>query len=90
MSLYNERFIWVTSYPLLVYFTCVLYGLLRSSLFLDILSLICIQFKRSNKNLIKPRIMRWAGHVARMGQRGCTHTVVMREPEGEREAAWKI
>jgi len=28
--------------------------------------------------------MRWAGHVARMGQRGGTHPVLMREPEGER------
>ena len=44
MSLYNERLKWVTSYPLLVYFTRVLYGLLSLSLFLNILSLICDQF----------------------------------------------
>ena len=44
VSLYNERLKWVTSYPLLVYFTRVLYGLLSLSLFLNILSLICDQF----------------------------------------------
>ena len=36
VSLYNERFQWVTSYPFLVYFTYVLCGLLRLSLFLNI------------------------------------------------------
>jgi hypothetical protein len=28
--------------------------------------------------------MRWAGHVARMGERRCVHRVLVRKPEGKR------
>jgi hypothetical protein len=65
------------------YFTYVLHSLLRLLLLLNILSFIYNQFKRSNTILIIPRKMRWAGRVARMGQRGGTHAVLMREREGE-------
>ena len=34
--------------------------------------------------VIKPRRMRWAGHMARMGDRRGAHRVVERKPEGKR------
>ena len=34
--------------------------------------------------VIKSRIMRWAGHVARMGESGGVYRVLMRRPEGKR------
>jgi hypothetical protein len=33
---------------------------------------------------IKSRRMRWAGHVARMGEEGNVHRVLMGKPEGKR------
>jgi hypothetical protein len=33
---------------------------------------------------IKSRRMRWAGHVARMGGRGTSYRILVREPEGKR------
>jgi hypothetical protein len=33
---------------------------------------------------IKPRIMRWAGHVARMGEERNVYMVSMGKPEGKR------
>jgi hypothetical protein len=33
---------------------------------------------------IKSRRMRWAGHVARMGDKRNVYRVLMRKPEGER------
>ena len=32
--------------------------------------------------VIKPRRMRWAGHVARMEEGRCVHKVLVRKPEG--------
>jgi hypothetical protein len=32
--------------------------------------------------LIKARMMRWAGHVARMGEKRNAYTTLLREPEG--------
>jgi len=34
--------------------------------------------------VIKSRRMRWAGHVARMGERRGVYRVLMRKPEGKR------
>jgi hypothetical protein len=34
--------------------------------------------------VIKSRIMRWAGHVARLGERKCLYLVLMGKPEGKR------
>jgi hypothetical protein len=34
--------------------------------------------------VIKSRRMRWAGHVARMGERGVAYRVLVRKPEGKR------
>ena len=34
--------------------------------------------------VIKPRIMRWAGHVARMGERRGVYKVLVGKPEGKR------
>ena len=34
--------------------------------------------------VIKSRIMRWEGHVARMGERRGVYRVLVREPEGKR------
>jgi len=34
--------------------------------------------------VIKSRIMRWAGHVARMGERSGVYSVLVRKPEGRR------
>jgi len=34
--------------------------------------------------MIKPRRMRWAGHVARMGERRGVYRVLVRKPEGKR------
>jgi hypothetical protein len=34
--------------------------------------------------LIKSRIMRWAGHVARMGEKRNVYRVLMGKPEGKR------
>jgi len=36
---------------------------------------------------IKSRIMRWAGHVARMGERKCLYRVLVGRPEGG--TTWK-
>ena len=33
--------------------------------------------------VIKSRLMRWAGHVARMGERRGTYRVLVRKPEGK-------
>jgi len=35
--------------------------------------------------LIKSRRMRWAGHVARMGERRGIYRILMRKPEGKRQ-----
>ena len=34
--------------------------------------------------VVKSRRMRWAGHVARMGEGRCVHSVLVRKPEGKR------
>jgi hypothetical protein len=34
--------------------------------------------------VIKPKRMRWAGNVARMGERSDVQRVMMRKPEGKR------
>jgi len=34
--------------------------------------------------VIKSRRMRWAGHVARMGERRCVYRVLVGKPEGKR------
>ena len=34
--------------------------------------------------VIKSRIMRWAGHVARMGERRSVYRVLVEKPEGKR------
>ena len=34
--------------------------------------------------VIKPRRMRWAGNVARMGERRCVYRVLVGKPEGKR------
>jgi hypothetical protein len=34
--------------------------------------------------MIKPRRMRWAGHVAHMGKRRCVYEVLVRRLEGKR------
>ena len=34
--------------------------------------------------VIKSRRMRWAGHVARMGERRCVYRVLLGKPEGKR------
>jgi hypothetical protein len=34
--------------------------------------------------MIKSRIMRWAGHVARMGEERSVYRILMRKPEGKR------
>jgi len=34
--------------------------------------------------MIKPRRMRWAGHVARMGERRGVYRVLVGKPEGKR------
>ena len=34
--------------------------------------------------VVKSRRMRWAGHVARMGERRGVHTVLVGKPEGKR------
>ena len=34
--------------------------------------------------MIKPRIMRWAGHVARLGERRVVYRVLVGKPEGKR------
>ena len=36
------------------------------------------------ERVIKSRIMRWAGHVARMGEERRLYTVLMGKPEGKR------
>ena len=34
--------------------------------------------------VIKSRIMRWVGHVARMGEERCVYRVLVGKPEGKR------
>jgi hypothetical protein len=34
--------------------------------------------------VVKSRIMRWAGHVARMGERRVLYRVLVRKPEGKK------
>jgi hypothetical protein len=34
--------------------------------------------------IIKSRRMRWAGHVARMGEKGNAYRLLVRKPEGKR------
>jgi hypothetical protein len=36
------------------------------------------------KRVIKSRRMRWAGHVARKGERRCVYRVLVGRPEGKR------
>ena len=38
----------------------------------------------SDIRVVKSRIMRWAGHVARMGERRGAYRVLVRKPEGRR------
>ena len=38
----------------------------------------------NNVRVIKSRRMRWAGHVARVGERRGIHRVLVGEPEGKR------
>ena len=35
--------------------------------------------------VIKPRRMRWAGHVARVGERSCVYKLLVGKPEGKRQ-----
>jgi hypothetical protein len=35
--------------------------------------------------MIKPRHMRWAGHVAHMGENQSAYEVLVRKPEGKRQ-----
>jgi hypothetical protein len=37
-----------------------------------------------NVRMIKSRKIRWAGHVARMGERRCVYRVLVGKPEGKR------
>jgi hypothetical protein len=39
---------------------------------------------KSVNTMIKSRGMRWAGHVARMGQRRNVYRLLVRKPEGKR------
>ena len=39
--------------------------------------------------VIKWRRMRWAGHVARMGERRCVYRVLVGKPEGKRPL-WRL
>ena len=41
-------------------------------------------FSPNTVRVIKSRIMRWAGHVARMGERRGVHRVLVGKPEGKR------
>jgi hypothetical protein len=34
--------------------------------------------------MIKPRMMRWAGHVARMGETNNAYWILVKKPEGKR------
>jgi hypothetical protein len=34
--------------------------------------------------IMKPKRMRWAGHVARMGETGTAYTILVGKPEGKR------
>ena len=38
----------------------------------------------SNVRVVKSRIMRWAGHVARMGEERGVHRVLVGKPDGKR------
>ena len=38
----------------------------------------------NNVRVIKSRRMRWVGHVARTGERGGVHRVLVGKPEGKR------
>jgi len=38
----------------------------------------------NNVRVIKSRRMRWAGHVARMGEERCVYRVLVGKPEGKR------
>ena len=38
--------------------------------------------------VIKSRIVRWAGHVARMGEERGTYSVLVGRPEGRRPLGW--
>jgi hypothetical protein len=37
----------------------------------------------STIKMIKSRRMRWAGHVARMGEKGAAHMILVGKPEGK-------
>jgi hypothetical protein len=34
--------------------------------------------------MIKSRMMKWAGHVARMGEKGNAYRILVEKPEGKR------
>ena len=40
---------------------------------------------RDQQNIVLSRRMRWAGHVARMGEGRGVHRVLVRKPEGKRQ-----
>jgi hypothetical protein len=45
--------------------------------------------------MIKSRRMRWAGHVARVGDRRCAYRILVGRPEGKRplgihRSGWKV
>jgi len=47
-------------------------------------SLMICTAQTNNVRVIKSRRMRWAGHVARVGERRGIHRVLVGEPEGKR------
>ena len=54
---------------------------------IHIIHIYCIYYTHSLPNIVrvvKSRRMRWAGHVARMGEDRGVHRVFMGKPEGKR------
>jgi hypothetical protein len=39
--------------------------------------------------VIKSRRVRWAGHVARMGERRATYRILVRRADGKRRTTWE-
>jgi len=44
----------------------------------------CALFSSPNIPVIEPRRMRWAGHVARVGERRNSYRVLVERPDGRR------
>ena len=54
------------------------------SVFFYLVELNDLYFSPNIVRVIKSRRMRWAGHVARMGERRCLYRILVRKPEGRR------